>query len=276
MGERSKTINSIHQSTLNMALRCGEQFRRRYIEGEIVPPSIPAGRGTGVHKANEVNLNYKIKTKENAPLDDLRDAARDAYVHSFRNGVYLSKKDTPEKSKLLNRGLNDTIRCTDLYWNEVAPLIHPTAIEEEFSINVGLGITLDGRQDYQEEPRVGDLKTTSMKWPEGRIKEEIQVPFYSYAFEHKKGIRPEFRYDVLIARNGKGGEPTSTMYQPLTYTCTDADYNALFAKLHLFIKMLKAGIFPPTHPGNWVCSAKWCGYYSTCPYVGNSLPGKEI
>ena len=269
-------IQSIHQSTLNMALRCGEQFRRRYMEGEIIPPGIPAGRGTGVHKANEVNLTHKVKTKEDMPLTDLQDVARDAYVHSFRNGVYLSKEEMSEKSSLLNRGLNDTIRCTKLYLDEVAPQIKPIAIEEEFSIDVGLGLPLKGRQDYQEEPRVGDLKTTTMKWPEGRIKQEIQVPFYSYAFEYTKGMRPEFRYDVLIARSGKDGKPTSTSYQPLTHTCSDADYSALFAKLRLFIEMLKAGIFPPTSPTNWVCSPKWCGYYSTCPYVGNSLPGKEI
>ena len=49
-------IDSIHQSTANTALRCGEQFRRLYIEDERIPPGIAAGRGTGVHKANEVNL----------------------------------------------------------------------------------------------------------------------------------------------------------------------------------------------------------------------------
>ena len=53
-------INSIHQSNLGTALRCGEQFRRRYIEGERIPPGVAAGRGTGVHNANDVNLSQKV------------------------------------------------------------------------------------------------------------------------------------------------------------------------------------------------------------------------
>ena len=73
-------IDSIHQSSLGTALRCGEQFRRRYIEGERVPPGVAAGRGTGVHKANEVNLNQKVITGTDLKLSDLKDAARDGFV----------------------------------------------------------------------------------------------------------------------------------------------------------------------------------------------------
>lgn len=260
--------DSIHQSTLNMALRCGEQFRRRHIEGHIIPPGIAAGRGTGVHKANEVNLQAKVKTKEDLPLSDLQDVARDGYVHAFRNGVFIPKENQGEKDRLMNDGLNDAVRCTKVYHEKVAPSIHPIEIEQPFRIDVGLELPLAGRMDYQEEPVVGDLKTTTQKWAKGRIESEIQVPFYSFAHEHQKGVRPEFRYHVLIARRGKNGNPTSEDYQPLSHTCTDKDYNALFAKVGLFIQMLKKGLFPPANPTSWWCSENWCGYFSTCRYQG--------
>lgn len=269
-------LDGIHQSTLNMALRCGEQFRRRYLDGEIVPPSIAAGRGTGVHNASEVNLKNKVKTKEDLPLSDLQDAARDGYVKAFKDGVYLPREDISAKETLLNQGLNDSIRCTRVYRNEVAPSIHPIAIEEPFSIDIGLELPLVGRMDYQEEPIVGDLKTTTTKWQDGRIEKEIQVPLYSFAHEQQRGVRPKFIYHVLIARSNKQGEPTSEEYQPIDYTCTDSDYRALFAKIKMFMQMLKSGTFPPANPTSWWCSPRWCGYFSTCPYVGNSLPGKEI
>jgi len=269
-------IESIHQSTLNMALRCGEQFRRRYVEGEILPPGIAAGRGTGIHKANEINLKQKLITEQDMPLSDLQDAARDGFIYSFRDGVFIPSEYLPEKNRLLNEGLNDCIRCAKVYHEQVAPNIKPIAIEEEFKIDVGLSLPLAGRIDYEEKPRVGDLKTTTRTWPKDRIKEEIQVPFYSFVYEKNNGIRPEFRYDVLIARRNKDGNPTSEDYQPLTHVCSDKDYRGLFAKLSLFIEMLKTGLFPPTNPTNWVCSPKWCGYWETCPYVGNSLPRKEI
>lgn len=260
-------IEAIHQSTLNMALRCGEQFRRRYIEGDIIPPSIPAGRGTGVHKANEVNMKQKVESKVDLPTGDLTDAARDGYVHSLKNGVYIPKEEQSEKKKLLNIGLNDTIRCTEVYSVDVAPKIQPIDVEHPFDIDVGLPLRLAGRMDYTERPELGDLKSTSMKWPDGRAQAEIQRIFYSLAFEKTKGIRPDFTFHVLIARRNREGKPTSTDYQKITLRCTDRDYKVLFAKLRAFVNMLQKGVFLPANPTSWWCSAKWCGYYESCEYV---------
>ncbi|MFH1953134.1 MAG: PD-(D/E)XK nuclease family protein [Pseudomonadota bacterium] len=269
-------IDAIHQSSLNMALRCGEQFRRRYIEGERIPPGVAAGRGTGIHKANEINLKQKIASKKDMPLSDLQDAARDGYVNAFKNGVYIPKDKLPEKKKLLNIGLNDTIRCTNIYRVLVAESIRPISIEEPFNLDVGLALPLAGTMDYQEKPEVGDLKSTATKWPADRIDKEIQPVLYSYVHEKTQGVRPVFKYHVLIARRNKDGDPTSEEYQPLEKKPTDNDYKALFAKLQIFINMLKAGIFVPANPTSWWCGQSWCGYWYTCPYVGNSLPKKEI
>lgn len=269
-------IKAIHQSNLNMALRCGEQFRRRYIEGEIIPPGIAAGRGTGVHKANEINLKQKIKSKKDMVLSDLQDAARDGYVNAFKNGVYIPKAQQPEKNKLLNNGLNDVIRCTKIYREEVSISINPIAIEEPFELDIGLELPLAGTMDYQEKPEIGDLKTTSMKWQTDRIDKEIQPILYSYVHEKIFGVRPIFKYHILIARRNKLGEPTSEEYQPLEKKPSNNDYLALYTKIQMFINMLKAGIFMSANPTSWWCSEVWCGYWQTCPYVGNSLPKKEI
>ena len=276
MKERLKMIDAIHQSTLNTTLRCGEQFRRRYIEGEIIPPGIAAGRGTGVHKANEVNLKYKLMSKQSLPLSDLQDAARDGFVNAFKNGVYIPKDQLSEKSKLLNIGLNDTIRCTKIYREKVADTINPIAIEEEFYLDVGLDLPLAGRMDYQEKPEVGDIKTTSLKWQPERINKEIQPVFYSFVHEKTKGIRPEFKYHILIARRNNKGAATSEEHQILTKTATDQDYQALFHKIHVFIKMLKAGIFMPADPTSFLCDPKWCGYWYTCGFCSNALSKKWI
>jgi len=269
-------IDAIHQSSLNMALRCGEQFRRRFIEGEIIPPSIAAARGTGVHGANEVNLKHKIQKGDDLPVNDLKDAARDKYVKTISSGIYLAKANRPAKDRLLNEGLNDTLRCTKLYREEVAPGINPVAIEEPFELDVGLELPLAGVMDYQEKPEVGDLKTTRMKWQEGRIKKEIQPALYSFVHEKTRHIRPEFKYSILIARRGKNGNPTSEELQTQVMTPTEQDYEALFAKLEMFINMLKAGVFIPANPTSWWCDPKWCGYWETCPYVGNPKHRREI
>ena len=259
-------IDSIHQSTLNMAFRCGEQFRRRYILGHIVPPSVPAGRGTGVHKANEANLRQKVESREDMPLADLQDAARDGYVHALQHGVYLPKDKVSEKNRLLNDGLNDTLRLTKLYRNAVAPNINPIHVEREFSINVGLPLLLEGRMDYQEKPIVGDLKTAGKSWGEHQIHKEIQPVFYSFVHEHETGIRPKFIYHILVALK------TKEKLQTQDLTPTDRHYQALYAKLLMFCKMLETETFLPANPSSWWCDPRYCGYYYTCPFVGNELP----
>jgi len=266
-------IDAIHQSMLNMFLRCGEQGRRRYIEKEIIPPGIALGRGTAVHSANKTNLRQKISSHQDLPLADLQDCARDGYIKSFKHGVYLPKEQISDKKKLLNEGLNDALRCTKVYGERVAPYVQPLQVEEPFEVEApGLEITLAGRMDYQEKPTIGDLKSTTKAWAEGQIEKEIQVPFYSFAHEKWKGVRPEFVYHILIARRGKDGRPTSEDLQEQKMTVDDKHYNALFAKIRVFLQMLKTGTFPYANPSIWYCNPQYCGYYYTCPGQGNDLP----
>jgi hypothetical protein len=260
-------IEAIHQSTLNTALRCGEQFRRRYVNGEIIPPSIAAGRGRALHKANEINCKQKARTKIDLPADALKDAARDSYVKEFRdNGVFLSRDEQPRKHELLNQGLTDCLTMVGLYHREVAPEILPIDTERKFIIDIGLALPLAGTMDIVQAGRIDDLKGAGKSWSEGQIAKEIQPIFYSMAYEHEFDQRPEFYYHVLVAL--KSGPKRQVQRQ----VASDNQYRALLAKIHLFIHMLNSGVFPPADPTAWVCSEKYCGYYTTCPYVGNQLP----
>lgn len=257
-------IDSIHQSTLSMALRCGEQFRRRYMLGEIIPPSIAASRGTALHRANEVNLRQKVKSKKDLPVSDLQDATRDAYIKNLRNGVFLPKELQSEKRALLNDGLNQSLRLTGLYREAVAPDIIPIEVERSFRIDIGLDLPIAGRIDLEQDSLVDDLKTTTKSWGPNRIFQEIQPVFYSLAHEYTFGQVPEFRYHILVALK------KSEKHQLQTRTCTKKDYNAMMSRIRMFLKMLKSGVFLPAEVGSWVCSEKWCGYYTTCEYVGNA------
>lgn len=265
-------IDATHQSTLNMFLRCGEQGRRRYLEGEMIPPGIAAVRGTGVHTANDVNLSQKIVTKSDMPLDVLQDAARDTYVTIVRDkGIYLPKSKESEKKRLLNQGLNETVRATKIYREDVAPNIHPIAVEQKFHVEIpGLALPLEGTMDFEEAPRIGDLKTSSRAWNKNRPFQEIQPHFYSLAYFVEKGTVPEWVYDVLITAKEKND------HQRLPLRSERKDFSALISKVLLFEKMLTTGVFPPANPTAWWCSPDWCGYYNTCPYVGNGRAVKWV
>lgn len=262
-------ISSIRQSMLNMAFKCGESFRRRYVEGQIIPPGIAAGRGTGLHHANKVNLTQKITSGVDLPIGDIKDAARDGFVKAFRDGVYIPKHLLSEKDKLINMGLEDSLRCAEVYHEKIAPEILPRAVEEPFHLEVGLSLPIEGTLDIQRLGKVDDLKTAAKKWSEGQIHKEIQPVMYSYSHEKVTGIRPLFKYHIMIARRGQAGNATSAGYDTQEKTCTDQDYSSLFANLHIFIDMLEKGVFTPSNPTAWWCSADWCGYFSTCPFRGN-------
>lgn len=263
-------IKSISQSTVNMALRCGEQFRRRYLEGEVVLPGVTMLRGTSVHKASQVNLTAKIRTGQDEPLSVLLDAAEDTFRKEAANGIYLSRAEVPEKTNILEKGLTETLGLTNLYRNAVAPEIVPVHVERKFVIDMGFEFPLTGYLDIEAGEKIHDLKTASMKWPEDRIQQEIQPVFYSMAFEHEFGRRPGFKYHILIPYK-KGPQR-----QVQEITVTDSACEVLKAKIRLVEDMLRAGIFMPAYPGSWWCAEKWCGFWNTCRFVGNAPAGKWV
>ena len=145
-------IDSIHQSTLGMWLRCGEQFSRRYLEGEIIPPGVAARRGSAFHKAAEINHRQKIVTREDLPAEDLKDAARDEFVRLVKEeGVYLTKEERPAKARLLNEGLNQAVSACEVYRKDVAPKIVPKEVERRYQDDIGVGLPLVGTVDCVTE-----------------------------------------------------------------------------------------------------------------------------
>jgi hypothetical protein len=246
-------------------LRCGEQFRRRYVEGEVIPPGIAQIRGTGLHHASQVNFSVKLRTGQDEPLSVLLDAAEDKFRRIAADGVYLTKEEKPEKAKLLENGLHQTLTLTTHYRQEVAPRIFPKFVETKFAVaRPEIKLPLTGIIDVEDQHgKIVDLKTSSMKWPEERIRQEIQPVFYSLVREQETGARPDIEYQILIPY--KAGAQA----QKQCYRAQDNDYAALLSKMKLFEVAVKVGLFLPAFPGSWWCSDKWCGYHSTCRYVGN-------
>lgn len=260
-------IEHVSYSSLSQGIKCGEQFRRRRILNQIIPPGIALIRGGSVHKANEVNMKQKLDSKKDLPVDDLKDCARDAFVDRAKNGIYLTKEDRPEKRKLLNEGLNQTLKAVECYSDQFAPEVQPTAVEQRFSLDIGLELPIYGYIDIEQENAIRDLKITGKSYNQDAVDNNLQPRFYSLAFEKQTGERPDFWMHYLVVLK------TKTKHQAIYTRCSNHQYDALYHTIEQFIKMLKAGIFLPTNPENWWCDPKWCGYYYTCKYVGN---GKQI
>ena len=256
------TIKAIHQSTLGSWLRCGEAFRRRYIEGEIIPPGIAARRGSGTHKAVEINHRQKIKSGVDLPLGDLKDAARDEFVRLIKDeGVFIPKEQLSEKDKILNEGLNQTIQATEIYRGEIAPKIQPVRVEERITVDVpGIALPISGTLDAEDDKGfIQDLKVMKRK-SQAAADRDPQPGFY---YLLRKGLTGEwpagFKYQLII--------PNKTMlHEEITTYRNMAQIKILFRYIEQFLNDLKTGSFKPADPGHWLCHPEWCGFYRDCKY----------
>jgi len=256
-------INFITSSMLNMFQRCPEQFRRRYLEGEIIPPGISARIGTAFHKAAEENHKYKLVHDEDLPKDYLQDLARDTYKKLVEEeGVYLTPEEITEAKKLIAEGLDTTITLTGLYRDKVAPEIQPLLVEKEIFIQINeLSIPLRGTLDLvTKDYLIIDFKTATRKWNQEQVDGLLQPTFYWF-MAVAEGISPyKFVFKILI----KKSHPE---IQTLETTRNKEALWALIQRAKILIQAIEKGVFPPTNPDNWWCSPKFCGYYATCPYI---------
>jgi hypothetical protein len=259
---RENHMKAITQSMLGMFLRCPHQFERRYLRGEIIPPGIAARRGSATHKAAQLNHEQKLHTKEDLPVSDLQDAARDHYVKQIKEeGVFIPKDQVAEKERLLEVGLDAAVRLTRLYREYLAPAIRPSLVEEKLTIDVGLGLPLQGTIDVLTEDHwLPDLKTADKSKSIGEADHSLQLTFYTGLVAQYTGKWPA-RISLEVLVNNK--EPK---LQSLPTTRGPEDWANLMLRVRLLLEQIRAGLFPPCDPGAWVCSPNWCGYFWTCKY----------
>jgi len=255
-------LSSLHQSHMGMWTRCGEQFRRRYIEGEIMPPGIAARIGTGLHKGAEVGNLAKMAGKEE-PRDVVVDAAVEGYKKSCLRGVFFAPDEAPSARNQISAGVDTTAALAGLLHQEVLPTINPVAVEEKLSLDVGLGVPWVGTIDWRDaDPnKWGDFKTSAKAWSAGKADSEIQPTLYPRLIQAKTGVLPTtLEYHILT----KTKEPKHQLIQTVRM---DDDWRILINRARMMLQQIEAGLFPPAEPGHWICSPKWCGYWWSCPHI---------
>ena len=258
-------IDAIHQSMVGMWLRCGLQFERRYLLGEIMPPSIAARRGSAVHKAAELNNLQKVSSHEDLPLDVLQDAARDEYVRLLKDeGVFIPKEDLPSKAAILNDNLNQAVRTTEAYRKDVAPKIQPILVEKSATIDIGLDLPISGRLDLGTIDGIRDIKVQGQTKNQAWADAEIQPDFYWHLYKEITGAYPQsFTYDALVPLK------EVVKYNPLV-TRRQSNLTRIRQYCAALLRDLQTGSFRPADPESWICSPKWCGWWNTCAYGARS------
>lgn len=250
---------------LQMYERCGEQYRRRYVLGEKIPPGIAMLRGTGVHGGAKANFRQKIDTREDLPPKDIVDISVTEFERAFnRDGVLLTpEEETVGLSNVIGKGKDSVARLSEVFATHIAPKYQPIMVEETSRLIIdGSPYDLLAVMDMADEAdRVVDLKTALKAKNQREVDESEQLTFYSLVFRAKKGKLPS---EVVLETIIDSAPPKA---KSLVGTRTDADLVTLVERINVMIDGLNKGVFIPAQPTSWFCDPRYCGYYMTCKYV---------
>lgn len=251
-------VRSINLSASSVAtyLRCGHQWYLAYVEGHVSPPSFAQARGIAVHKAVEANMLQKVESKEDMPVEDMKDAFSTSWEEIGEDGFQ------PDEDKDEGEVKDSGIALTSLHHKEVSPLIQPMWVEQpvQFDLN---GITYSGQIDIVDEMfRVRDTKTTGSKpRPESYL---FGMTGYAIAARQAVGGSVNERdvvLDYLVATKTPYYFPVNAG-GPITMDRIVAFANTV----EQVAAGIQAGRFIPNGVmGRGVCESM-CGYRAICPY----------
>ena len=254
----------IHPSRMDTMARCPKQYEFRYEEGLKLPPGAAAYIGTGTHAAVEADLTAKKDTGKLLTIEEVRDIAAESVKAEWQGEPpRLSDDEKDIGSKTIEgRSVDMAISLAGLHHVAFAPMIVPTHVERPWVLELkDFPFNLAGRLDVQEADAVRDTKTAGKSPQSNAAHRSVQLTAYSLAVKTIDGVNPkEVSLDVLVKT--KTPKPVRVVSSR-----SDADYRIFLLQVEAMAKVIESGAYYPTHPDNWICSKKWCGYYeSVCPF----------
>lgn len=259
----------LHVSAINMLGFCGEQFRRRYIEKEKVPPGIAAVVGKATDRTVTRDLESKKNTGDLLQSEEVIDLAATLFKEEVEGDEGL--RTLPEEiatagsmEALIGKAKDKAIRLSFAHHKGLAPSITPTHLQRAFTLNLtGFPVDIAGTIDIQSlELPVRDTKTAGKTPAAGVAEESDQLTVYAMAVhvldQEPLPIRVGLDYLVDLKM------PTAKTFSS---SRGKEDFGPFLRRVETSVKAIQAGIFVPVKQNDPLCSPKYCGFHSTCPYV---------
>ena len=247
-------------SQVTQFLKCGEAYKRRYVDHQRIPASTSMVQGRGVHKAAE---KLHLSMIDGAPIstEEMCAAYSDLYDTEIKEAVASPDEGNPAQVK--DAGVNLTVHyrkgalgmLPSAETNTLYPAIKPIAAEKVFRVMLrpeeSEPVPMVGVIDLEEATCIADLKTKQKAASQLEADNSLQLSLYSYI-------------------TGKGVvrlEPSKT--KPARYIRTESIRTRSEVKHMLTIvsevaEDIVAGRFRKTDPDRWWCSEKTCAYWGTC------------
>lgn len=258
----------ISPSQINTYLRCGEQYRRRYVMKHVIPPGIAQLKGTSVHKGAEHNFKQKKDSHEDLKTETVVEVAVNTFKDTVKHeGLFLNEEEeTQGKAKVMGKAIDETVKLSELLMAEVSPKYQPIEIEETQLIELPNSThDLKGIIDLKiDKGNIVDIKTSGKSWTQEKADKDIQFTFYAM-MDHSKtgqGTKP------LIVEN----LVNTKIPKVLTFETERSmkDYDPLIKRINAVVDGINKGVYPPAPSDSWACSRRFCGYFDSCSYINNT------
>lgn len=251
-------------SQLVMYERCGHQYMMRYKEKKRSAPGFTLIRGKSVHKGREVNLKQKIESHVDVPIDVVRDAVRDNVSDQFKDEITIDEEHEGQSIKTIKGNCVDSsIRLIEADYETFQKTTQPLDVERKLTARIdGLGgRVLLGYMDLRDDRyMIRDCKTKTKTPSQRTVDVDEQLTTYQL-LAMANGLKVDgLAWDVLVDLK------TETKAEAFTTERTKQDMQALLNRMTVSIKGIEAGVFIPCPTGNWMCCAKFCGFWNQCPY----------
>jgi len=137
-------LKHISASSLKMWMRCPEQWRRRYVLHQRVPPAAALIQGRADHQAIAGNFEQKLETQEDLAVSDVAALFVEAFEGEIdKEGGYAevdwgeSNTSMKEKRREAGRIKDRGVELVSIYHKEVSPWVMPESVEYRFDLPAG-------------------------------------------------------------------------------------------------------------------------------------------
>lgn len=256
----------LHWSHVRMLLRCGEQYRRRYIEREIIPPGVAAVIGSGAHAGISMALQRKIETGKVGSLEEAQDRASDYVRAEFDRGAY--RMTTSERAMGIRACAGNAVDWAVCYTGAhvrwVAPGVAPILVEHPWVLKLaGMPFDLAGRIDVIQKV-AGDEHIRDIKTGKRAVDPWSSRQLIVYALARTIQIEQAIEHVVIdnLIRLANGVKVKTTWAR-----VSAQDFQDILLVIERAAEVIDQGLFLPAQLESWWCDPRFCGYYADCPYV---------
>jgi CRISPR/Cas system-associated exonuclease Cas4 (RecB family) len=254
-------------SSLSKLQRCPRQWQEYYIHGRRERPGESILVGSAVHSAVEMNFGQKIESHEDVAITELLDY----YGSTFPVIVEREQERAGEEAKWDTTPARAQERGKAIlagYQSQVAGRIQPLAVETAISIDLGLGVPIEGRFDVEREDSVIDLK--SGKKATYKPKEDWRIQAVVYGAAKNKPV--EFHSATASAVTNKVTIVTPLEAEAMLLQPSVREREELLRTLKALAALATSYMaeYGPDEPWPtmgvyhaWACD--YCGYRNDCP-----------